>query len=121
MRPLPHAACDVLRGLSRSSGLVFPMLGFPRAWARIARKAGLPPEITPHTMRHSFASVAADLGFSELTIAALLGHRKATVTSRYAHHADAVMLEAADRIGDHIAELLGETKPDANIVPIRKP
>ena len=30
-------------------------------------------DVTPHTLRHTFASVAGDLGFSELTIAALLG------------------------------------------------
>jgi integrase len=29
---------------------------------------------TPHTLPHTFVSVAGDLGFSELTIAALLGH-----------------------------------------------
>ena len=50
------------------------MRGFPKAWARIAKAAGLPPEITPHTLRHSLASLAADLEFSELTIGALLGH-----------------------------------------------
>ena len=50
----------------------------------------LPLDVTPHTLRHSFASVAADLGYSELTIASLLGHKKASVTSKYAHHADAV-------------------------------
>jgi integrase len=44
---------------------------------------------------HSLASGAADLGFSELTIAALLGHAKASVTSRYTHHADATCVQAA--------------------------
>jgi integrase len=126
MRPLSHAACDVARGLPRLSGLIFPatagseapMRGFPKAWARIAKEAGLPPDITPHTLRHSLASVAADLGFSELTIATLLGHRKASVTSRYAHHADAVLLQAADRVGDRIAELLGDAAPAADVVPL---
>ncbi len=36
--------------------------------------------MTPHVLRHSFASIAADLGYSELTIAALIGHKKATIT-----------------------------------------
>src|SRR5260370_11259494 len=30
--------------------------------------------VPPHTLRHTFGSVAGDLGFAELTIAALLGH-----------------------------------------------
>ena len=37
---------------------------------------------TPHVLRHTFASIAADLGFSELTIAALLGHAARGVTQR---------------------------------------
>jgi integrase len=126
MRPLSHAACEALRELPRMSALVFPasagadkpMRSFPKAWAHIASASGLPPDITPHTLRHSFASVAADLGFSELTIAALLGHKKISVTSRYAHHADAVLLQAADRVAGRIDELLGEAKPAADVVPL---
>ena len=95
------------------------MRGFHKIWLRIAARAKLPSDITPHVLRHSFASIAADLGFSELTIAALIGHKKATVTSRYAHHADAVLLQAADRVADCITELLGEAKPTADVVPLR--
>jgi integrase len=127
VRPLSHAACNVPRELPRLSALMFPaspgadkpMRGLPKAWARIAKASGLPPDITPHTLRHSFASVAADLGFSELTIAALLGHKKASITSRYAHHADAVLLQAADRVGEQIAEFLGEAAHGADVVPLR--
>jgi integrase len=118
IRPLSQAACDLLRQLSRTGELVFPasrgsdkpMIGFSKAWLRIASRAGLPAEVTPHILRHSLASVAVDLGYSELTIAALLGHRKATMTSRYAHHADAVLLQAADAVSARIAELMGETR-----------
>jgi hypothetical protein len=84
------------------------MIGFHKIWLRIADHAGLPAEVTPHILRHSLASVAADLGYSELTIAALLGHRKASMTSRYAHHADAVLLQAADAVSDRIVELMSE-------------
>jgi integrase len=31
-------------------------------------------DVTPHTLRHAYASIAGDLGSSELTIAAFLGH-----------------------------------------------
>jgi integrase len=128
MRPLSHAACTVLRELPHLSDLMFPasagadkpMRGFPKAWARIARAAGLPPDVTPHTLRHSFASVAADLGFSELTIAALLGHKKVTITSRYAHHADAVLLQAADAVADRIGELLGEVRKEGNVIQLAR-
>jgi integrase len=113
IRPLSHAACEVLRGLSRTGDLVFPasrgdgrMAGFPKLWARIVKLGGLPADITPHVLRHSYASLAADLGYSEPTIAALIGHKGRSVTSRYVHSADAVLLAAADAIAARIIQLL---------------
>ncbi len=67
VRPLSHAACDVLRSLARlnDNALVFPatrgdgrMAGFAKLWARIAKLGDLPPDITPHVLRHSFASLS---------------------------------------------------------------
>jgi integrase len=128
LRPLSHAACDLLRELPRLGELVFPaskgtdkrMAGFHKVWLKVAAKAGLPSDVTPHILRHSFASIAADLGFSELTIASLLGHRKASVTSRYAHHADAVLLKAADAVSDRVSELMGDAKPVGAIIPFKQ-
>jgi integrase len=120
LRPLSLAACDVLKSLPRMAGeLVFPptrgdscMTGFPRFWARIARLGELPADVTPHVLRHSFASLAADLGYSEPTIATLVGHKGQTITSRYVHSADAVLLAAADAVANRTAELMSETKPE---------
>jgi integrase len=125
LRPLSRAACDLLRGLPKLGKLVFPaskgsdklMSGFNKVWLRLAAKADLPSDVTPHILRHSFASVAADLGYSELTIAALLGHRKASITSRYAHHADAVLLQAADAVSDRIAQLMGDAQIAGVVIP----
>src|SRR6185437_440475 len=74
------------------------MSGFRSLWNRITKLAELPPDVTPHVLRHSYASLAADLGYSELTIAALVGHKGHTITSRYVHSADAVLLAAADAV-----------------------
>jgi integrase len=91
LRPLSHAACDALKMLPHSAGdRVFPasrggpdtVLHLKKFWPRIAKLAGLPTNITPHVLRHSFASLAADLGYSEPTIAALVAHKGQTVTSR---------------------------------------
>lgn len=125
LRPLPRAACEVLRELPRLGALVFPasvgldkpMRGFHKVWLRVAKRAVLGADVTPHVLRHSFASIAADLGFSELTIAALIGHKKASVTSKYAHHADAVLLQAADAVSDRIAGLIGDGEPGGAIIP----
>jgi integrase len=113
MRPLSRAASEVLGSLTRSADLVFPatrgegrMSGFPKLWARIAAHGGLPASVTPHTLRHSFASLGGDLGYSETTIAALVGHKGRSITSRYVHCADAVLLAAADAIADRTVQLL---------------
>jgi len=66
--------------------------------------------VTPHVLRHTFASVAGDLGFSELTIAALLGHAARGVTQRYVHIDEAVRM-AADRVAAEITGLLDEPQP----------
>src|SRR6185369_11896382 len=123
IRPLSHAACEVLRGLPHRAGeLVFPatrgdarMSGFPKFWARIGKLGELPADVTPHVLRHSFASLAADLGYSEPTIAALVGHKGQSITSRYVHSADVVLLAAADAVADRTGELMGERKPAAKV------
>ena len=98
------------------------MTGFRSIWDRVMQFGGLPKDVTPHVLRHSFASLAADLGYSESTIAALVGHKGQSVTSRYVHSPDAVLLAAADRIAQRTLELMGDgqlmtqvgsSKPDA--------
>jgi len=79
-------------------------IGIARVLDRVCVLAGL-AGVTPHTLRHTFASVAGDLGFSELTIAALLGHASRGVTQRYVHIDEALSM-AADRIAKEIATIL---------------
>ena len=127
MRPLSHTACDVLRSLGRGDvALVFPptrgegtMTGFRKLWDRIAKLGELSADVTPHVLRHSFASLAADLGYSEPTIAALIGHKGQTITSRYVHAADAVLLAAADTVANETANRMGDAKAAATIELIR--
>ncbi len=64
-------------------------------------------DVTPHVLRHSFASIANDLGFTEVTIAALVGHSKGSVTSKYIHTLDTALIMAADTISGYIQGLLG--------------
>jgi integrase len=116
-----------LRDLGRTGDLVFPatrgggrMAGFPKLWSRIASLGDLPDDVTPHVFRHSFASLAADLGYGEPTIAALIGHKGHTITSRYVHAADAVLLNAADTVADRTLELMGEQKNERKVVALRR-
>ena len=69
-------------------------------------------KVTLHTLRHTFAATAAELGFSELTIAGLLGHSVPGVTARYAHVPDSALVAAADRVSARIAAALdGRSRP----------
>src|SRR5262249_2049699 len=128
MRPLSHAACDVLRNVPRSGHLVFPATrgngdvissGFKKLGNGMAKPGGLLPDVTPHGLRHSFASLAADLGYSEPVIAALVGHHGRSTTSRYVHSADAVLLAAADAVANRTAEFMGDARRNAEVIPLR--
>ncbi|MFW2446750.1 MAG: tyrosine-type recombinase/integrase [Qipengyuania pacifica] len=79
--------------------------GFPRQWNQLL--SGTPLEgVTAHVLRHSFASIGNDLGFTEITIAALLGHAKGSITSKYIHVLDATLITVADMISGYVDALL---------------
>ena len=80
--------------------------GLPHAFKRMVKRSGL-GGVTPHTMRHSFASMAGDLGYSEPTIAAILGHAAGNVTGRYVHHLNSVLVAAADRVAARVDAAMG--------------
>ena len=112
IRVIGQAAIDLLLDQPKTkSPFFFPadwgeghFIGVVRVLDRVCQKAGL-ADITPHTLRHTFASLAGDLGFSELTIAALLGHSARGVTQRYVHIDEALRM-TADRVADEMADLL---------------
>jgi len=56
-----------------------------KACGQAALAAGLQKHVTPHTLRHSFATLLAERGENLLTIQALLGHRSLTTTQIYLH------------------------------------
>jgi integrase len=110
VRPVGREAFEVLRKAMRVPGnpYVLPALrkdghynGLAGAWVRFMKRGAL-EGVTPHTMRHSYASVAGDLGFAESTIAALIGHAGGTVTSRYVHHLDSVLVAAANKVSAEV-------------------
>jgi integrase len=97
---------------ARTGTYVFPGQGddsafgsFPNHWEKMFANTPL-GDITPHVLRHSFASIANDLGFTEVTIAALVGHSKGSVTSKYIHALDTALVMAADTISGYIQGLL---------------
>lgn len=61
-----------------------------------------------HALRHTFASMAVELGYTELTIAGLLGHHLSGVTFHYSHNTDKNLINSADVISNRIFNLLYE-------------
>jgi hypothetical protein len=78
---------------------------FPNHWKHLFEDSPL-SDVTPHVLRHSFASIANDLGFTEVTIAALVGDAKGSVTSKYIHTLDTALIMDADTISCYIQGLL---------------
>lgn len=111
VRPLGHPALDVLNSIERKKGAVYvltgirdesqPYAGIVGALERVTKAAKI-EGVTAHTFRHSFASVAADLDFSDSTIGAIIGHAGGTITSRYTHRLDSVLVAAADKIAGEV-------------------
>jgi len=109
VRPCGRAALDHLAHFKPKSvkpaDYVFPgfsdetghFVGLPRAWWRIAERAEI-GDISLHGLRHWYATAAAEMNFSELTIAGLLGHKVRGVTARYANTPDSALAAAADRV-----------------------
>jgi integrase len=117
IRPIGKEAFDVLREALRIDGnpYVLPAVrkdgsynGLSGAWLRLMKQAGL-EDVTPHTMRHSYASVAGDVGMSDSTISSLLGHSSGTVTSKYVHRLDSVLVAAANKVcGEIFRKMTGK-------------
>ncbi|MFO6446910.1 tyrosine-type recombinase/integrase [Erythrobacter sp. NE805] len=111
-RVIGQAAVELLKAQpDLGSKFFFPadwgeghFMGVVRVLDRICLRAGI-ENVTPHVLRHTFASVAGGLGYSELTIAALLGHASRGITQRYIH-IDEPLRAAATAVADHIASLL---------------
>ena len=121
-RIIGKVAADLIRtrGSLNDATFVFPadvgdghFIGAPRVLARITQRAGL-TNVTLHALRHMFASMAAELGFSELTIAGLLGHSSRGVTQRYVH-LDEALVVAAERVAHRIQCLLSSNGPDTRL------
>jgi len=65
--------------------------------------------VRSHDLRRTFASVAADQGYSDATIGELLGHARRGVTARhYIRRPDAALVAAADRVSALVVAALDQ-------------
>ena len=104
----------VLASVPRRAGsdLVFPARATNRprrldAYWVVARRRAALPDVRIHDLRHSFASTAIMRGIPLATIGKLLGHALPETTARYAHLADDIIADAAERVSGRLARQLG--------------
>jgi integrase len=126
LRPIGKAVINLLSALPRlHDDFVFPnrdgsgRADLKKAISLIFDAAGL-RDVRAQTLRRTFASIAADEGYGDATIAELLGHARRGVTARhYIRRPDTALVAAADRVAARIAAALDGSK-GADIVPMKR-
>ncbi len=66
---------------------------------RAAQAAGIPGTLTPHHLRHAFATHAVDAGVSVRDVQAVMGHASLETTMIYVHESSDRLISPFDRIG----------------------
>ena len=113
--PLNTRARDIIDRQPRSgSPFVFPSPRDPSRqrgaelglWRRVRREAGI-EDVRLHDLRHTHASHAVMNGVPVPVVSRLLGHADVGMTLRYAHLGDREIEQAAERVGQVVADLMG--------------
>ena len=75
--------------------------GFFKMLKKLLMEKGLNPNISPHTLRHSFATHLLDNGADLRTVQELLGHENLSTTQLYTHLTYDRLKDAVDDAHPH--------------------
>ena len=128
--PLPQTLLELLREFWRAhrtkpSQWLFPSgydaqrpltrESFTKVCAKAAASAGIRKRVTPHVLRHSYATHLLEANHDVRTIQVILGHRSIRTTAIYLH----ISPDAQQAIGDPLAELLPKPKSESATLTAR--
>jgi integrase len=111
--PLSSYALAILKSMSQGMHYEMVFQGFQtkrpitltRPWYRIRAAAKLGNDVTLHTLRHTFASWSVMNGQSLAQVGAVLGHKAAQTTLRYADHRLEALRSYSEQTGNVIANM----------------
>ena len=87
-----------------------------QACQKAHRAAGIDKPVTPHSLRHAFATHLLEAGTDVRRIQLLLGHRSLSTTSRYSKTATSSLCAAISPF-DQLPDLLPRIEPVADPTP----
>jgi len=82
---------------------------------RSSKKAGIKKRVTPHILRHSYATHLMESGISERYIQALLGHKNIKTTMIYTHVTKKRLDQIRSPLDDAVKHMIDNNKTDKEL------